>query len=224
MEFSKSQKGNNTVAYKGFEYLQFWPGNDVITWRCRKNRALKCHSLLKTKNGKIVEGPTAHCHDSCPQIVQANIAKFKMREEIQAVGATPRNVFGNILSHLSDEVVVHMPKNLSVTWTLNNQKRKDHIPNSTPADFAIPEEYTQFILHDTSRDDPDRILAFENINVLNELKKPMIFSNRTFDKVPNMFYQLYTRHAQIENLYLSCIYFLLQQKNSDTYFRMLEIL
>lgn len=74
----------------------------MITWS-RKNRALKCHSLLKTKNGEIVEGPTVHCHDSCPQIVQANIVKCKMREEIQAVGTTPHNVLGNTLSHLSDE-------------------------------------------------------------------------------------------------------------------------
>jgi hypothetical protein len=41
-------------------------------------------------------------------------------------------------------------------------------------------------------DDPDRILVLGDKELLVELNKDTIYGDDTFDKVPNMFYQLYT--------------------------------
>ena len=80
------------------------------------------------------------------------------------------------------------------------------------------------MLHDSGANDPARILAMGNHELLKALKKNQIFGDGTFDKVPSMFYQLYTWHAQVGNSYPPCIYFLLPKKNEDTYRRMFEIL
>ncbi|XP_021920177.1 broad-complex core protein isoforms 1/2/3/4/5-like isoform X7 [Zootermopsis nevadensis] len=81
MEFSSSQKGNKVLTFLGFEYLYFRTINGVLTWRCRQSRSVKCNSIMKTKDGNIVQPPTEHCHDSCPQKAEANIAKSKMRSD-----------------------------------------------------------------------------------------------------------------------------------------------
>ncbi|CAL1545621.1 unnamed protein product, partial [Lymnaea stagnalis] len=57
MEFSRSQSGNQVLTYLGYEYLYFRNNDGVLTWRCRLNRATKCHSNIKTKNDTIVRPP-----------------------------------------------------------------------------------------------------------------------------------------------------------------------
>ena len=99
------------LTYLGHEYIFYRNTNGLLTWRCRKNRTIKCHSNMKTKDGNIEQEPTEHCHGSCPQNARANICLSLMRENMKAIGATPRNVIGNALSQLSNEVMAHMPKN-----------------------------------------------------------------------------------------------------------------
>jgi len=127
---------------------------------------------------------------------------------------------------VSKEIQAHMPKKSSITRKLNRVKKAggNHTPNPDTAQFKIPEEYMHMILHDSGEDDPNRILAIGEPNLLVELQKDTIFGDGTFDKVPKMFYQLYTWHAKIGNSYPPCIYFLLQNKTQDTYNRMFRIL
>ena len=101
------------LTYLGFEYLCFRNINGVLTWRCRQSRSVKCHSIMKTKDGNIVQ-PNEHGHDSCPQNAEANVARSKMRQDMRVVSATPRNVMGNVLSELSNYVLAHMPKQSSL--------------------------------------------------------------------------------------------------------------
>jgi len=80
------------------------------------------------------------------------------------------------------------------------------------------------ILYDSGEQDTNRILAIGDKELLQGLSKDTIFGDGTFDKVPKMFYQLYTWHAKIGNSYPPCIYFLLLNKTKETYFRMFGIL
>ncbi|XP_077111736.1 uncharacterized protein LOC143767360 [Ranitomeya variabilis] len=97
MEFSKSQRNNKVMIYLGFEYLAFRTINAVVTWRCRLHRSSKCHSIVKTKDGNVVQEPTEHCHDSCPQKAEANIARSKMREDMRAVPTISDPLSGDLL-------------------------------------------------------------------------------------------------------------------------------
>lgn len=224
MEFSTSQKGKQTLTYRGYEYLRFREINGITTWRCRENRSTKCHSLMKTKNGDIVQEPTSHCHDSCPQRAQANILRSNMRQSIIAVNATPRNVIGDVLSGVSNDVLAFLPKQSSLARTLRNQRIENHLPNPSTINFPIPAKYSDLVLHDSGIEDPNRFLILGDRELLCQLDKPTLFGDGTFDKVPAMFYQLYTWHAKIGNSYPPCVYILLQKKNEATYIEMFRVL
>jgi hypothetical protein len=178
---------------------------------------------MKTKDGNTVQQPTEHCNDSCPQKAEANFARSKMRQDMRVVIATPRNVMGNVWSELSNDVLVHMPQQSSLARNLLNRRKDAHLPNPTTINYDNPEKYSQLVLHDSGVDDPGRILVLGDKELLVELNKDTIYGDDTFDKIPNMFYQLYTWHAKVGNSYPPCIYILLQKNNLDTYDRMFEI-
>lgn len=212
------------LIYLGFEYLHFRVTNGVSTWRCRLVRSLRCHASMKTKNNVIICHPTAHCHDSCPQNIEANIAKRRMVQAMSAVGANSRAVIGSILSEVNDETLAYLPKKSSLSRTLLKHKSQNHSLNPTTVNFIIPKQYCDFVLYDTGINDPERIIALGDKEIMLELKKDIVFGDGTFDKVPQMFFQLYTWHARIGNSYPPCVYFLLQNKSVATYERMFFII
>lgn len=223
MEFSSSQKGKRVLIYNGFEYIHFRTTNGIDTWRCRENRQTKCHSLIKTKDKDIVQDPGSHCHDSCPQKAEANIARSQMREAMTAVNATSRNVIGDKLSGVSNDALAYIPKQSSLARTLRNYRAEKHLPNPSTMHFAIPDKYSDLVLHDSGVEDPNRILILGDRELLCELNQATLFGDGTFDKAPTMFYQLYTLHAKVGNSYPPCVYILLQTKNEATYLQMFQI-
>jgi hypothetical protein len=180
--------------------------------------------MLRTKDGNLIQEPTQHCHDSCPQRAEANMARSQMRLDMGAVSATPRNVMGNVLTTVSNDALAHMPRQSSVVRSLRNHRNVEHMPNPTTTNFDIPDKYRDMLLHDSGVDDAERILVLGDKELLLELNKDTIYGDGTFDKVPNMFYQLYSWHAKVGNSYPPCVYFLLQKKNTGTYSKMFDIL
>jgi hypothetical protein len=74
----------------------------------------------------------------------------------------------------------------------SQSQKGGHLPNPTTINVDIPEKYSQLVLHDSGVHDPDRILVLGDKELLVELNKDTIYGDGTFDKVTNMFYQLYT--------------------------------
>lgn len=143
---------------------------------------------------------------------------------MKSVGATARNVIGSVLSKVNNETLVYMAKKSSLSRNLQNFRKTDHLPNPTTIQFSIPEKFRELTLHDSGENDPDRILAFGDKGLLGQIDSGTIFGDGTFDKAPNLFYQLYTWHAQVGNSFPPCVYFLLQKKNEATYKRMFQIM
>lgn len=215
MEFSLTQRGNHVLLYGGYEYTKYRENEkDEITWRCRVYFATKCRAFLRTYGDNIIGIVPQHCHDSNPQKARASIIKIKMKQDMKAVGATPRNILGNNLLDVNMDVLQHLPKLSSLTRNLFRSKVLNYTPNPATANFFIPESYGDLILHDTGAYDSERILAIGDNNLLSELRKDFIFGDGTFDKAPSMFYQLYTWHAKVGNNYPPCIYFLLKKRIS----------
>lgn len=172
--YSTTQQGKQMLVYLGFEYLHHRTTNGVSTWRCRLSRTLRCHSNVKIFNDAIASHPTAHCHDSCPQHVEANLAKRKMVQSMSAVGANSRNVIGSILSQVSNDALAYMPKKSSLSRTLLNHKRKNHSSNPMTVNFVIPDQFCDIILYDTGVNDHGRILVLGHTEIMLELKKDII--------------------------------------------------
>ena len=231
VEFSKTQKGNQVLIFEGHEYRRFREarkvdGTTVISWRCRKSHPTSenCRAILRTTDGNITGNVPLHSHDSCPQKAKANILRSKMKENMKNIGATPSIVIGSAIIGVRKEVLSYLPKPSSLTRSLQNHRQAGHLPNPTTPNFTIPVKYSQMVLHDSGEDDPERILAIGDEDLLKELDKDTIYGDGTFDKAPSMFYQLYTWHAKVGNSYPPCVYFLLQRKNLATYNRMFEIM
>ena len=226
MDFSKNQRGNAVLTYLGFEYNKFRENTTtgVITWRCKQHKSSRCKAFIKTNEGNVIGAPSPHSHDSCPQKAKANIAMRRMKECIKHVGATARDVIGSELIGLNNDVLCHLPKQSSIVRSMLRHKQRDHLPNPNTPDFSIPEKYIHLILHDSGVDDPDRILVIGDLDLMQALDRDTIYGHGTFDKVPKMFFQLYTWHAKAGNSYPPLLYFLLQRKNLSTYSKMFEIL
>jgi hypothetical protein len=67
---------------------------------------------------------------------------------MRVFSATPRNVMGNVLSELSNDVLAHMPKQSSLAKNLPNHRKDGHLPNPTTINYDNPEKYSQLVLHD----------------------------------------------------------------------------
>ena len=105
MEYSKSQKENRVLLYRGYEYLQDRFQNGVTFWRCRYNRSLKCRSSLRTENDKVIQEPIYHSQDSCPQKASAKVLQEQMKDKMTALSATNRNVICETLTDVSSDVL-----------------------------------------------------------------------------------------------------------------------
>ena len=105
MEYSKSQKGNRVLLYRGYEYLHDRSQNGVTFWRCRYYRSLKCRSSLRNENDIIIQEPIYHSHDSCPQKASAKLLQEQMKDKMTALSATNRNVIGEALTDVSSDVL-----------------------------------------------------------------------------------------------------------------------
>ena len=169
MEYSVTQKGNRVLIYRGYEYTKYRENEGgVITWRCRVYFSTKCRAFLRSQEDNIIGEVPQHCHDSKPQVAQANIIMAKMKQNMKEVGATPRNVLGHALTNVNCDVLGHLPKQSSITRSLFNHKKTAHIPNPTTTNFLIPENWSDLILHDTGEDDQERILVIGKGELLEE--------------------------------------------------------
>ncbi len=95
-------------------------------------------------------------------------------------------------------------------------KQREPIPGPTSLSFQIPDELRDFLLHNTGEEDPARILAFGDREVLESVTYDEWFGDGTFDKVPAVF-QLYTIHCKIGYTFPPFLYFLLPNKTRDTF-------
>ena len=148
-----------------------------------------------------------------------------MKDDMKNIGATPRNVMGNRLSNLDSIVMGQLPKVSSITRYLTRHRGSaSPQPNPDNCDFIIPEKYKDNILYDSGVHDPERMIAIGDRQLVSELDSETLYGDGTFDKVPNIFFQLYTWHVKVGNSYPPCIYVLLQRKDTQTYVKMLQIL
>ena len=92
-------------------------------------------------------------------------------------------------------------------------------------DFDVPEEFNSFLVHNTGKEDHERILVFGDNEMIKYLQSsPSWLADGTFKLSPKMFYQLYTVHIQGPGIAPACVYGFLPNKTESTYKRFLDIL
>lgn len=226
-EFKLSQKGKSKLCYEGFVYIKDKEVEDgeVIYWRCERKKI--CKGRAKTV-GDTVHTGTQHNH--APDATRKDVIQAK--NDVKIVAATTRNPTHQILAEavatISEVAAVQLPKFNSLKRTIQRQRTSLPSPR-TLAELTIPENYTltldneQFLMHDSGKDDEDRFLIFstqKNLQLLAQSKR--WYSDGTFKTVPEVFFQLYTIHAEVYGTVVPLVYVLMPKKTEQMYTKMLE--
>lgn len=102
-----------------------------------------------------------------------------------------------------------------------------HPAPSNIGELIIPEVLRQtadqrdFLLYDSGREDPNRMLIFSTDQFLQSLHDSKHWMcDCTFKVAPSLFYQVFTVHTLIRNNLLPCIFVLMPNKQQVTYSEM----
>ena len=109
-------------------------------------------------------------------------------------------VQGQRLQGLSDHVRMFIPQRSSLNKCLQRAKNKANPEYPIPVDksFEIPEEFSDFVLHDSGTEDPHRILALGSPALVDALFTANLWlADGTFKIVQEIFFQLYTLHFKL---------------------------
>uniref|UniRef100_A0A6P7FYN1 Uncharacterized protein LOC114332088 n=1 Tax=Diabrotica virgifera virgifera TaxID=50390 RepID=A0A6P7FYN1_DIAVI len=229
MEKTVSQKGNDLLLKDGQCYRKAHTNADEsISWRCVNPT---CSGRLKVRDN-VVNTITEHNHAPNPE---KNVAT-KCVAEIKARAANcvenPRQIVQHCTNGIALEASVYLPTYTASQRTIERVRKRTNqlYPNpATVADINIPvalqttSRNMNFLLWDSGAEDPNRILMFgtqENLDILQQNRH--WFVDGTFKVAPELFVQVFTIHALVENTCMPLVYVLLQNKSEITYVRVFQ--
>ena len=235
-EFGVTKRGKQSFIYRNYEYWKVQCNKRGETlWRCCKYESLKCKAMLHTKNEDVL-GNTApeHTHGGNVANSQARKAIAEMKKHMTENIATPSASQGAVVEKMSDHVRMALPKRASLSRVLRRhrqvkaslQQNGQALPGiPTDMNFAIPQRFEQFLLHDSGPGD-DRLLVFGDRDLLQALGRSALWlADGTFKVVPTLFYQLYTIHFDyVGGIHPAGVYCLLPDKSGRTYARLMDVL
>ncbi|XP_028966906.1 uncharacterized protein LOC114828143 [Galendromus occidentalis] len=132
--------------------------------------------------------------------------------------------------HAAEEIGAALPNFEEVRSSLHRQRAKVRpvLPLSR-SDIVLRDTWTRtldgedFLVFDDGT--TDRILGFSTEEAMTILcRADAIYMDGTFKVVPHLFAQLYTLHAQYRGQMMPLVYFLLPDKQKETYIRMFTLL
>ncbi|XP_031348427.1 uncharacterized protein LOC116174627 [Photinus pyralis] len=228
METIASQKGGHLILYEGYRYRRARENSDgSVSWLCVR---VPCKGRIKIVDENEVSIITEHGHAPNPEENDAAKSIFNMRRRATTTAEAPRRIVHDITSQLSLAASVQMPTHRALRRTIQRARKRSQQPYgtlSTVADIRIPDALMtttrnmDFLLWDSGDDDEDRILMFgtaTNLSLLHQHQNWHV--DGTFKVAPELFFQLFTVHALIDNrTTLPMVYVLLQDKTEVTYTR-----
>ena len=226
-EIGRSNKNKDTLIYNGYEFTKKQQTKTTVHWICRYNRQFKCRSTVITCGDLITKYPKEHCCRFVPGETEARKLVSAMKETALYTGNV--DAIATSLANVSDNIPVQLsiPKKDLITRTLNRHRRKNaetqpSMPNTRH--FDVPSEFTDFLLHDSGKEDNERFLIFGQRSLLELMESldTLWLADGTFKLCPEIFFQLFTIHITINGYNPPCVYILLPNKTEKTYNRMLD--
>lgn len=206
-----------------FEKLVF---DNKQFWRCQKRRTHSCKGSLTTNNIDGIYKAVAykaHCHIGDTKNIINKKFKAKIKAAATTTSETPARIHQQNFSQLNEDEAYFVPS-LDTCRQMIKRQRKASLPSepSCLKDYKIPPIFEDFCLEDIEENN-NRIIIFgqsEHIEML--CNSSFIIMDGTFYIVSQLFYQLYTIHAQISPANsptetAPVIYALMSSKNADSY-------
>lgn len=216
------------LIHNGFIYnIEKSSPENLQYWRCQKRRTLFCKGSITTIcNDGVYKA--VNCKNHCHISDAGAIVNHKFKEVIKTAAITttetPARIHQRQFSQLDENEAFYAPS-LSTCRQAIKRMRKNDIPSEplSLSDYVVPPIFDTFCLKDIEDDKNNRIIIFgknEHIELL--CKSSFIIMDGTFYIVSQLFYQLYTIHAQISpgnspTETAPVIYALMSSKNAESY-------
>ena len=174
---------------------------------------IKRTARLKMKK-MTLDRPDKSCKEVYEDVLAASIAELRDKHSAEEIGAAIPNYNGIRSSLQRTRVKVRPPLPAS-----RNDVRLE-------GPWATTRDGEAFFLFDSDGiDDGARIIGFSTEEAMSVLcRAPAIYMDGTFRVVPDIFAQLYTLHAVYKGKMMPFVYFLLPDKQKETYVRMFGLL
>lgn len=158
-----------------------------------------------------------------------------LKERAKTTEEMPQQILATTLSNVHENVVCQLPSKDTIRRMVRRVRNEAGVP-AIPRDIenlVIPPEFRtikindqecQFLKYDSEQTIlPGRMLIFStatNLNILTRSHK--WYADGTFSVTPNLFYQLYTIHAEHGGTIIPLVYAVLPNKTKATYMKLLE--
>ena len=181
-EFINSKYGNRKLSYQGHLYnLHAIDDDGKRRYRCFNYKKFKCKGWAHYFDGNVnvTQEHSFPCIPA-PAVVNAHRVDANIREISQTSRERPRTIATEVLAHVDKETINCLPIFPHLERRIAKQKNRINnvhpvphnrhdieIPNELRTTKTQPEEV--FLLHDSGRDDPERIIAFGSPSDLQRL-------------------------------------------------------
>ena len=206
--------------------------NDFTSWECVLRR--KGHYKVRAKldpNDDFVDQTNQHTHP--PN--QTNCEVAKVRAGIKRLATetvmTNQQILAEQLGEISEGAAINLPavENLRCNiCSVHEERNLPPLPINIAAIPALPIEFQTttsgdwFFFFDSGAGAADRIIASASVQARQLfVQSENWYGDGTFKVCPEVFYQLYTFHAQRNSRIVTCIFALLPNKTEATYRRLM---
>ena len=228
IEFVQSSKSKTILVVDGYEYYKKRENKLTTAWNCAQYQTLSCRTSAITSGEQLISIRGNHNHDICLGKVGARKVSKKIKELSEV--STPAVSVASALLEVTHEYATQLtlPSKASlfkVSQRVRQKKDLIQFPDPASRNFDVPEEFNSFLVHDTGKEDHERIMVFGDNEMIKYLQSSQSWlADGTFKLSPKMFYQLYTVHIQGPGIAPACVYGFLPNKTESTYKRFLDIL
>lgn len=231
--FLLSEKGRKKLFFNGFAYTKDYDSTNKTHWKCELRGTCKAraHTSTNAVDGAEVDVRSEHTH--LPDARRISVVKTTndIKRNANETQESTVTIITAAINAVSPVVTASLPR-LSCLNRMARRQRQGNVPPQ-PQDLLhleIPQEYrttldgAAFLLYD-SGPGPQRILLFSTAENLALLERSQDwYGDGTFKVSPNLFYQLYTLHAFVNDSCVPLVYALLPDKRQETYVKFLEAL
>ena len=191
---------------------------------------VQCMARIKLSAGdEFIEQTNEHTHP--PSQTNCDVAKIKsaLKRRAETSNDTSRQILSTELRGVSETASVNLPSMDTMRRNIRAARQDRNEPPNPINRAAIPvipqlyqstENGDQFLLYDSGNGDPERIIIFSSQQAIQFMSdSEHWFADGTFKVCPDIFFQVYTVHAQQEGRIFPCIFGLLPNKTEATYTR-----
>lgn len=121
-EFFESRRGGRKMSCDGFLYIVHRVNDETTVWRCvNYQKGCKGRVYQNETNIQITQE-----HNHMPNIVECETSKIKTTSK-QDLGSQPRTIVNQCMVGVSDQILVSMPKLVSLEKKVNRARKVEDI-------------------------------------------------------------------------------------------------